>query len=216
MILPQVQAIRDVLDGTASCVVTQPAQLPGVFAALNFGSSPRAAFRALGIVRPGKPRFCMEYWCGWFDHWGGSRHKKAPESAVGDLRTMYERGDSFNIYMKVTARKNAKTMRKEPSALEAKMQVFLDAHNIKYEFQKILYIPGDKGYIKKFYIADFYIPHKYIIIETDGKFHDAQVDKDNQRTKDIQRYCGNYKVIRWRWHDFESITKMKKLLSILM
>lgn len=35
MILPQVQAIRDVLDGTASCVVTQPAQLPGVFAALK-------------------------------------------------------------------------------------------------------------------------------------------------------------------------------------
>ena len=71
----------------------------GVFASLNFGSSPRAAFRALGIVRPGQPRFCMEYWGGWFDHWGGSRHKKAPESAVGDLRFMYERGDSFNIYM---------------------------------------------------------------------------------------------------------------------
>lgn len=35
MILPQVQTIRDVLDAGASCVVTQPEQLPGVLAGLQ-------------------------------------------------------------------------------------------------------------------------------------------------------------------------------------
>lgn len=125
------------------------------------------------------------------------------------------RRDSFNSFMKGTARKNAKSMRKEPSVLEQKMQVFLDSHGIKYEFQKILYITKDNGYIQKYYIADFYIPHKGIIIETDGQFHNDQVELDANRTKDIQRYCGSYKVIRWRWHDFESIYKMKRLLAIL-
>ena len=35
MILPQVQAIRDVLDSAASCIVTQPEQLPGMLQALK-------------------------------------------------------------------------------------------------------------------------------------------------------------------------------------
>lgn len=71
----------------------------GVFAALNFGSSPRAAFRALGLRRPGAPRFCMEYWAGWFEHWGGEKYVRAPEATMKGLREMYDRGDSFNIYM---------------------------------------------------------------------------------------------------------------------
>lgn len=126
-----------------------------------------------------------------------------------------EKRDSFNSFMKGSARKNAKSMREEPSVLEQKMQLFLDTHGIRYEFQKILYITGKKGYINKYYIADFYIPHKKIIIETDGKFHDNQTKQDEERTINIQKYCGDYQIIRWRWHDFQSINKLKKLLSLL-
>jgi very-short-patch-repair endonuclease len=124
--------------------------------------------------------------------------------------------DSFNSFMKGSARKNAKSMKKEPSVLEQKMKLFLTTHSIQYEFQKILYIIEKSGCISRYYIADFFIPKKGIIIETDGKFHADQVEQDTQRTIDIQNHCGNYKVIRWRWHDFESITKMKKLLSLLV
>ncbi len=35
MILPQVQAIRDILDAGAVCSVTQPEQLPGVLSGLS-------------------------------------------------------------------------------------------------------------------------------------------------------------------------------------
>lgn len=142
-------------------------------------------------------------------------YSKPPTKSKLTKEAQRKRRDSFNSFMKGTARKNAKEMRREPSALEQKMQEFLDAHGINYEFQKILYIPGDKGYIRKYYIADFYIPHKFIIIETDGKFHDSQEDLDTKRTEDIERYYKNYKVVRWKWHDFESITKMRKLLSVL-
>ena len=126
-----------------------------------------------------------------------------------------EKRDSFNSFMKGSARKNAKSMRKEPSVLEQKMQLFLDAHGINYEFQKILYIKGKSGYINKYYITDFYIPEKKVIIETDGKFHDDQVEQDTERTVNILKYCGDYRIIRWRWHDFQSINKIRNLLSIL-
>jgi hypothetical protein len=53
---------------------------------------------------------------------------------------------------------NARNMRKEPSELEKKMVSFLGNHHIYYEFQKPFYIKNEKGYIKKFYIADFFIP----------------------------------------------------------
>ena len=45
--------------------------VPGVLATVNFGSDARAAFEALRRHRPDGPLMCMEFWCGWFDHWGG-------------------------------------------------------------------------------------------------------------------------------------------------
>ena len=125
------------------------------------------------------------------------------------------RRDSFNSWMVGTARKNAKSMRREPSELEKRMQVFLDNQKVYYEFQKILYIKKNNGFIQRYYIADFFIPKVGIIIETDGKFHDEQIEQDKLRTKDIQAHCGNYKVIRWRWHDFQSIRKIQELLKLL-
>ena len=125
------------------------------------------------------------------------------------------RVDAFNSNIVGNARKNAKSMRKEPSVLEQKMKLFLDTHGIYYEFQKVLFIKDEKGYVKRYYIADFFIPKKCLIIETDGKFHDNQVELDEERTKDIMHYYGDYQIIRWRWHDFQSINKIRNLLAIL-
>ena len=46
---------------------------------------------------------------------------------------------------------------------------------IDFEFQKIIYTDN-----KHFFIADFYIPSKNLIIELDGEYHDnaKQQDKD--------------------------------------
>ena len=78
-----------------------------------------------------------------------------------------------------------------------------------------MYIKKDNGFIQRYYIADFFIPKVGVIVETDGKFHDNQVEQDKLRTKDIQTHCGNYKVVRWRWHDFQSIKKIQDLIRLL-
>ncbi|WP_053709006.1 glycoside hydrolase family 35 protein [Streptomyces sp. NRRL B-3648] len=73
--------------------------LPGVPATVNFGSHAREAFAALRRHRPVGPLMCMEFWCGWFDHWGGEHTVRDPAGAAGALREILECGASVNLYM---------------------------------------------------------------------------------------------------------------------
>ena len=99
-----------------------------------------------------------------------------------------------------------------PSPLEEKMMNLLDSYSIEYESQKIFYIYADDGWIIRYYIADFYIPNRDIIIEVDGKFHDDQKQKDKVRTKTIQENYPNIEVLRYTWKDLKDEHKMLELL----
>lgn len=120
-----------------------------------------------------------------------------------------------NDYMKNAAEKNAKEMVKNPSELEKRMQEFLDDLHIPYDFQRIFYLKNKWGKIYQFFIADFYIWSKDLIIETDGKFHEDQKEYDEWRTKAIQEHYPHTEIIRWKWGDFNSYTKTKGLISKL-
>ena len=120
-----------------------------------------------------------------------------------------------NRHMKSVAEKNARKMRKSPSELEKRMQEFLNGQDISYDFQKIFYLKDTRGKIFQFFIADFYVPDKNLIVETDGKFHEDQKEYDEWRTEAIKEYYPHTDVIRWKWGDFNSYTKRKDLVSKL-
>ena len=109
----------------------------------------------------------------------------------------------------------AAEMTVDPSKLEERMMAVLDKCNIRYEFQKIFYILADDGWIDRFYIADFFIPQKNIIIEVDGKFHDKHKLHDKQRTKDIQSQYPGIEVLRYKWKDVADEKKMEGLINRL-
>jgi beta-galactosidase len=74
--------------------------IPGAWATLNFGSKPAEAFDLLHSLRPEEPEMCMEYWNGWFDHWGEEHHVRDTEDAAAALEEMVvKRQASVNIYM---------------------------------------------------------------------------------------------------------------------
>lgn len=77
----------------------QGGTLPGVLATVNFGSRADEAFDLLAAIRPGQPLLCMEFWHGWFDHWGEDHHTRPPADAAGELETMLARGGSVNLYV---------------------------------------------------------------------------------------------------------------------
>ncbi|QCX75948.1 Beta-galactosidase precursor [Streptomyces sp. YIM 121038] len=73
--------------------------VPGVLATVNFGSRAREGFDGLRRHRPVGPLMCMEFWCGWFDHWGAEHIVREPRDAAGALREILECGASVNLYM---------------------------------------------------------------------------------------------------------------------
>ncbi|TAH64397.1 MAG: beta-galactosidase [Anaerolineaceae bacterium] len=49
-------------------------KLPGVLPTGNFGSKMKEQFEILKEHTEGGPLMCMEFWVGWFDHWGLDKH----------------------------------------------------------------------------------------------------------------------------------------------
>lgn len=117
-----------------------------------------------------------------------------------------------NMEVMEQAKYRARQMDTWPSPLEERMKEFLDRHYVEYESQKIFYIYADDGWIIRYYIADFYIPEKEVIIEVDGKFHDKHKQHDKDRTKDIQEQYPSIEVLRYRWKDLSDMDKMDDLL----
>ena len=48
---------------------------------------------------PAQPQMCMEFWNGWFDHWGEEHHERTGGDAAGELEDMLSHGMSVNFYM---------------------------------------------------------------------------------------------------------------------
>lgn len=73
--------------------------IPGVLATANFGSRVQESFGELRKVQPQGPDTCMEFWNGWFDHWGFAHHMRDPQEAAAVLDEMLRAGASVNLYM---------------------------------------------------------------------------------------------------------------------
>ena len=115
-----------------------------------------------------------------------------------------------------SAEYRAEEMKAWPSPLEELMKRHLDSWGIGYDFQKIFYIHADDGWIIRYYIADFYVHHKNIIIEVDGKFHEKHRLHDKQRTREIQDEYPDVEVLRFTWKDVHDNEVMGALRARLI
>jgi beta-galactosidase len=73
--------------------------LRDVFKTVNFGSKPEEAFNKLLEYQKDKPLMCMEFWNGWFDHWGEKHHARDASDVADVLDRMLAMGASVNFYM---------------------------------------------------------------------------------------------------------------------
>ncbi|WP_103377449.1 beta-galactosidase [Streptomyces noursei] len=85
-------------DGAEDHMLTG-GSVPGVLATVNFGSGARDAFAALRRHQGRGPLMCMEFWCGWFAHWGRAADGRGAADAAAALREVLECGASVNVYM---------------------------------------------------------------------------------------------------------------------
>ncbi|HLZ58087.1 MAG TPA: beta-galactosidase family protein [Ktedonosporobacter sp.] len=73
--------------------------LPAILKTANFGSHANEAFTKLREYQPKGPLMCMEYWNGWFDHWGDKHNVRDPAESAQALDEILAAGASVNIYM---------------------------------------------------------------------------------------------------------------------
>ena len=73
--------------------------IDGVLRTSSFGSDSVNRLRTLRDHQPTGPLMCMEFWDGWFDHWGGRHHTTPVEQAAEELDALLAAGASVNVYM---------------------------------------------------------------------------------------------------------------------
>ena len=81
------------------CNMVSGGGLDGVYKTLTFGSNAAGAFGCLQGVQDNAPRMCMEFWDGWFDHWGEKHHVLPARQVVKEIGDFLAHDSSFNLYM---------------------------------------------------------------------------------------------------------------------
>jgi len=84
-------------DGWTDSMLTG-GMIENVWETCNFGSRADEAFDKLLEFQPNKPLMCMEFWCGWFDHWDKPHHVTDVKAFSNTLDAILTRG-SVNFYM---------------------------------------------------------------------------------------------------------------------
>ena len=70
-----------------------------VHATVNFGSRVPESFFKYRQYTETEPLMFMEYWNGWFDHWGEKHHTRDASDAASVFEEMLKENASVNFYM---------------------------------------------------------------------------------------------------------------------
>lgn len=73
--------------------------LPDLWAAATLGSHGEEADAVWSRRRPGEPFFTVEFWNGWFDHWGESHHTRTAAEASAEVKKILDLDGSVCLYM---------------------------------------------------------------------------------------------------------------------
>ena len=73
--------------------------LPDTWATATLGSGGDVADTVWERRRPGEPFFNVEFWNGWFDHWGENHHTRDAAEASGEVAKIMDVDGSVCLYM---------------------------------------------------------------------------------------------------------------------
>nr|DAE28995.1 MAG TPA: Endonuclease [virus sp. ctPYc18] len=123
------------------------------------------------------------------------KEKKDEFSEHIDKKLVSAKVIAINKKMIAVAKEYRKDLKKRMTKSEKLFQLMLLKNKVKYEFQKIIFITRNREIIR-FFIADFYIPDKNIIVEIDGGYHfvGEQIVKDESREFCLRRL--GYNIFR--------------------
>lgn len=107
-------------------------------------------------------------------------------------------------------RKVAKFLKKYPSISELRIKDILDSNNIEYSYQVVMYL-SDRGY----YIANFYIPKKKLILHVESSTRMQEPKYSNRRIFDYSKLFQKVQVLRIRSKDIKKKIFEEDLLKVV-
>ncbi|MFD6879589.1 MULTISPECIES: beta-galactosidase family protein [unclassified Streptomyces] len=85
-------------DGAEDAML-QGGTVPGRLATATFGARPAERLDVLRRYQRTGPLTAMEFWIGWFDHWGDGHHVRDVRESADSLDELLATGASVNLYM---------------------------------------------------------------------------------------------------------------------
>lgn len=73
--------------------------LPHIWKTINYGSKTEEAFKMLNNYQTNMPKMVMEFWIGWFDHWGHGHITREPKNMIDEFKKILDNNISVNFYM---------------------------------------------------------------------------------------------------------------------
>lgn len=73
--------------------------LPHIWKTINFGSKTEESFKLFEKYQKDLPKMVMEFWIGWFDHWGQEHITRKKEEVIEEFKYMLKNNISVNFYM---------------------------------------------------------------------------------------------------------------------
>ena len=112
---------------------------------------------------------------------------------------------------------NSRLMYKFPTALEGKVKKILDDNGIRYKFQQLFYrfVRGYRQYVEAYYIANFWIPKKRLILEIQPARRKIEVDSEKLRTFSYEGISPKAQVLKITEEDLECPTFTQELLALI-
>lgn len=112
---------------------------------------------------------------------------------------------------------NSRLMYKFPTALEQKVMEILDENHVKYSFQKLFYkfVKGYRQYVEAYYIANFWIPRKKLMIDIEAAPRKIKVQSQDLRTFSNDGVTPKAQVLRITEKDLEYPTFKAELLALV-
>lgn len=104
----------------------------------------------------------------------------------------------------------AKFLKKYPSTSELRIKDILDSNNIEYSYQVLMYASA-KGY----YIANFYLPKKQLILHVEGASRRQEPKYSKYRIFDYSHLFHKVQVLRIRTKDIKRVIFEEDLLKIV-
>jgi hypothetical protein len=112
---------------------------------------------------------------------------------------------------------NSRLMYKFPTALEREVKKVLDDNGIKYKFQQLFYrfVKGYRQYVEAYYIANFWIPKKRLVLDIQPARRKIEVKSEKLRTFSYDGVTPRAQVLRITEEDLRCPTFAQELLAIL-